>query len=51
MEVLDVKLIGQTGLRLGPQLPDLELTDLVAGGLTRPGHVSVNLNNGQLQRC
>ena len=43
MEVLDVEPDSQLCLSPGPQLPDLELANLVASGLTRPGHIPVNL--------
>jgi hypothetical protein len=46
VEVLDVEARTQGGLCPGPQLPDLHLANLVASGLTRPGHVAVNLENG-----
>ncbi len=43
MEVLNVELGPQDGLGLGPQLGDLELTDLVGCSLARPCHIPVNL--------
>lgn len=43
MKILDIKLVPQFCLGFSSQFPDLELTDLVAGCLPRPGHVPVYL--------
>ncbi len=43
VKVPEVEVWPEGLLRPGPQLSDLELANLVAGGLTRPGDVASNL--------
>jgi hypothetical protein len=53
VKVPEVEVWAEGLLRPGPQLSDLELANLVAGGLTRPGDVASNLKKSTcyIQRC
>ena len=45
MEAADIEALTELGLGQGTQLLDLELTDLVRQGLTRPDDIAVDLDS------